>query len=114
MKHATYARSATTEPETLDRQRAALAAAYPSPVAHYEDAGHSGLSDPHDWPGLSRLLADAQAGDFDLLVIASVSRLSRAPERLRTILAELAEAGVRVFDLSLGREVEPDEIRPGI
>ena len=45
-------------------------------------------------PELRRALADARAGQFDLLLVHSVSRISRTLRALSEILSELDEAGV--------------------
>ncbi|MEJ8641935.1 recombinase family protein [Streptomyces sp. MS1.HAVA.3] len=64
-------------------------------TGHYEDVGLSGY-DPNVYrPDFERMLQDARKGEFDVLVIYMLSRLTRqgAAEALK-IQQELAECGV--------------------
>lgn len=64
-------------------------------VAVYEDAGVSAHSDQISRrPGLSRLLADAQAGRFDVAVVHTLDRWARSVVALWQTLAVLGKAGV--------------------
>lgn len=88
-------------PSNLQRRQAHLAAfAATQPgwqlVAGYADVG-SGRADR---PGLARLLVDATAGWFDLVVVDDFDRLSRDPRQLASLTRQLATAGVRVLPLA--------------
>lgn len=88
-------------PSNLQRRQAHLAAfAATQPgwqlVAGYADVG-SGRADR---PGLARLLADAAAGWFDLVVVDHFDRLSREPHQQVSLARRLATAGVRVLPLA--------------
>lgn len=67
----------------------------------YEDAGISGAS-VINRPGLQRLLADAAAAKFDLLVTESLDRLSRSQADIAVIYERLLFLGVRVETLADG------------
>lgn len=101
---AAYTRVAVLDrrrPSNLERRQAHLTgflAAEPGwrLVAGYADVG----SARPDRPGLVRLLADATAGWFDLLVVDDLDRLSRDPRQLAWIGQELSAAGVRALPLA--------------
>lgn len=88
-------------PSNLDRRRSHLVsfvAAHPYwyLVAGYADIGSGRL----DRPGLCRLLADASAGWFDVVVVDDLDRLSRDPRKLAWVDRHLAATGVRVVPLA--------------
>ena len=88
-------------PSNLERRQARLTAfiaAQPGwhVVVGYGDVG----SGRPDRPGLARLLADAPAGWFGLLVVDDLERLSRDPRQLAWIGRQLSTAGVRVLPLA--------------
>jgi DNA invertase Pin-like site-specific DNA recombinase len=61
-------------------------------VAEYVDEGVSGAKVSR--PQLDKMLADAQAGRFDLLAVWKLDRLGRSLQHLLQILDQLACAGV--------------------
>ena len=63
-------------------------------VKVYEDAGFSAKSDQR--PDLQRLLRDAEAGQFDTLIIHKLDRLSRRQGHMALIVERLVAAGVRL------------------
>lgn len=65
-------------------------------VACYADVGLAGRPDR---PGLCRLLAGAEAGVFDVVVVDDLDRLDTDPVRLRAALGRLGAAGVGVWPL---------------
>ena len=70
-------------------------------VAVHEDAGISGAS-VINRPGLQRLLADAAAQKFDVLVTESLDRLSRSQADIATLFERLTFMGVRIETLADG------------
>jgi site-specific DNA recombinase len=64
----------------------------------YVDAGVSGTS--ADRPAWKRLLADAQAGMFDVVVVAKLDRFSRGVVHARQAIDGLQEAGVDIVSLA--------------
>lgn len=60
--------------------------------AEYVDEGVSGTKTTR--PALDRMLADAQAGRFDLLAVWKLDRLGRSLPHLLTVLDQLASNGV--------------------
>ena len=82
---------------TADRRQTVLAdyiAARPSwhLVAAHRDHAHPGRTRP----GLCAVLADAQAGRFDILLVASIDRLGRRLGDLAAVVEQLTRAGVHV------------------
>lgn len=76
-------------------------------VAVYEDAGLSGdlyLSRP----ALQAMLTDLRAGRFNVVVVNDTSRLSWSTEHLPRLLREIHEAGGRVYLLTFGEFIDPD------
>lgn len=67
----------------------------------YEDAGISGAS-VINRPGLQKLLADAKAGEIEVLVTESLDRLSRSQADIATLYERLSFLGVRVETLADG------------
>lgn len=65
-------------------------------LAGYADVGLAGRVDR---PGLARLLADAAAGYFDVVVVDDLDRLDTDPARLHAVVGELRRAGVGVWPL---------------
>jgi DNA invertase Pin-like site-specific DNA recombinase len=62
----------------------------------YEDIGYSGFAKSPD-PALQRLLKDAQAGKFDVVVVAQPSRLSRRFWLLYDIFEKLEANGASIY-----------------
>lgn len=71
----------------------------------YEDAGISGAS-VINRPGLQRLLADAAAEKFDILVTESLDRLSRSQADIASLYERLCFLGIRVETLADGHVSE--------
>jgi DNA invertase Pin-like site-specific DNA recombinase len=88
-------------PSNLERRQSHLAsvvAARPGwhLVPGYADVGSGRL----DRPGLGRLLADAAAGRFEIVVVDDHDRLCRNPRQRAWIEKRLATAGLRVLPLA--------------
>ena len=62
--------------------------------AVYSDKGVSGSTDPEDRPGALRMLRDAAAGLFDVVLVLRVDRLVRSAETTLRVVRELGESGV--------------------
>lgn len=65
-------------------------------LAGYADVGVAGRMDR---PGLARLLADAAAGRFEMVVVDDLDRIDTDPARRQVVLNRLARAGVGVWPL---------------
>jgi len=73
------------------------------PIASvYEDNGYSGMT--NDRPGLKRMLRDAAKGEFLVVVVWDVSRLTRSDSGLMNILSFLSGHGVGFCIASLDME----------
>lgn len=70
-------------------------------VGTYEDAGISGASMANR-PGLQRLLSDAAARHFDVVVTESLDRLSRSQADIAMLYERLTFLGVRIETLADG------------
>ena len=71
-------------------------------VAEYADEGISGAS-IHNRPDLQRLLADAKAGKFEVIVVEAFDRLSRDNADASTIFKNLEFIGVSVDSVNNGK-----------
>ena len=71
----------------------------------YEDAGISGAS-AINRPGLQRLIADAAASKFDVIVTESLDRLSRSQADIAFIYERLSFLGIRIETLADGHVSE--------
>jgi DNA invertase Pin-like site-specific DNA recombinase len=67
----------------------------------YEDIGHSGFA-RSPGPALQRLLSDAEAGQFDIVVVARPNRLSRRFWLLYKIFEKLESNGVSIYSATQG------------
>lgn len=67
---------------------------------HYADRAMSGAR--HDRPDYQRMLADAQSGAFQVLIVDDLSRLSRDDIEMKRTLRRLRFLGVRVVGASDG------------
>lgn len=74
-------------------------------VGVYEDAAISGASTLNR-PGIQRLLADAKAARFDLIVTESLDRLSRSQADIAALYEKLSFLGVRIETLADGHVTE--------
>lgn len=64
----------------------------------YEEKGCAGKTERR--PSLQRLLGDAEAGQFEGVIVHERSRLSRRPNHMTTLLEHLTAAGVRLVSIS--------------
>lgn len=72
-------------------------------VGEYEDEGESGAV-TNNRLGLQKLLSDAAAKQFDLVVMYDVSRITRGGvKQFWTLVTRFEEAGVRLFCCALGK-----------
>ena len=71
----------------------------------YEDAAISGASTLNR-PGIQRLLVDAKAGRFDVIVTESLDRLSRSQADIAGLYERLSFLGVRIETLADGHVTE--------
>jgi len=78
-------------------------------VATYSDAATSGASRLR--PGYQRLLEDARAGGFDVVVAEALDRLSRDQEDIAGLYKQLRFHGVRILTLAEG---EISELHVGL
>jgi site-specific DNA recombinase len=109
MRAATYIRMSTDEqPDSPERQRSQILPycerlGYRI-VQEYSDLGERGWRD--DRPQFLRLLQDAQAGKFDVIVVDEMSRLSRQDpfDYIVKVAHPLREAGVGVESVAEGRQ----------
>src|SRR5262249_26454693 len=88
-------------PEQIARLHALAEARGWTIVAQYTDDGRSGGTTAR--PGLQRLLADARAGRFDVLLVDALDRLARLGLLdLGEVLSPLRRAGVRLVTVAKG------------
>ena len=94
-----YARTAAGGPIAVEAQvqalRAAVAQRGEGSVVVERDVNVSGAGGPG--PGLAELLRAAAAGRVDVIVVASIDRLSRSPRTLDRILGSVRRAGASVL-----------------
>src|SRR6202046_4904787 len=95
VRAAIYLRVSTTDGQTTENQRMALArvAAHRrwEIVQTYEDAGIS------ERPAFNQMLKDAVRRRFDVLMVWSIDRLGRSVLHVASALAELDAAGVALY-----------------
>ncbi|NLA09521.1 MAG: recombinase family protein [Microbacteriaceae bacterium] len=88
---AIYARQSVAEPEGIKRQIAACRALAESReyevVAEYVDDNVSGYKARGEGTGFARLLDDARAGRFDVLIVRKLDRLGRSLSALEALTA---------------------------
>lgn len=112
MKAAIYTRYSTDrqrETSTEDQRRGARARAQASGwavVREYADEGISGTMPVEKRPSGARLLADAMAGAFDVLLIEGLDRLSRDSVEAERIVRRLEFAGLRIIGIADGYDSE--------
>ncbi|MET3793659.1 recombinase family protein [Aquamicrobium terrae] len=76
----------------------------------YEDAAISGASTIL-WPGIQRLMRDAQHGEFNILLAEALDRISRDKADVATLYKHLKFAGITIVTLVEG---EISELRVGL
>ncbi|MEN5300121.1 recombinase family protein [Brucella sp. TWI559] len=79
-------------------------------VREYEDAALSGSSFVTR-PGIRQLMADAQRGEFDIIVAESLDRFTRDQADVATLHKRMRYMGIQIFTLS---EKEISEIHIGL
>ena len=68
-----------------------------SVIAVYGDDGISGSTPVQQRPGGAKLMADALAGRFDVLIVESLDRLSRDQVEQERTIRRLEHRGIRIF-----------------
>jgi DNA invertase Pin-like site-specific DNA recombinase len=90
----------------IDQQRAFLANPWistsgqptlPPSTRIFEDVNVSGLTPWNERPGLMALIRDAGSGEFDVVHVLSLDRLSRSRVDMHEIIANLEELGVVLY-----------------
>jgi site-specific DNA recombinase len=112
---AIYARysSENQRPESIDdqisecRKLAKLRAIAISDDHIYSDQAQSGARS--DRPALAALMAAAQQGEFDVVLVDDLSRLARDNHLMLSIIAELSFAGIRVISVADGLDSDDEE-----
>jgi DNA invertase Pin-like site-specific DNA recombinase len=101
VRAAIYMRVSTTDGQTTENQRMALAmvAAHRrwEIVQTYEDAGISGAKGRDQRPAFNRMLKDAVRRRFDVLMVWSIDRLGRSVLHVASAMAEMDAAGVALY-----------------
>jgi DNA invertase Pin-like site-specific DNA recombinase len=101
MRAALYLRVSTTDTQTTENQRMALAKVAQHRgweiVQTYEDAGISGAKGRDKRPAFDRMLKDAVRGRFDVLMVWSIDRLGRSVLHVANAMAEMNAAGVSLY-----------------
>lgn len=91
IRAALYARQSVHEPEGIKRQIVACRALAESReydvVAEYVDDNVSGYKSRGDGTGFARMLDDARAGRFDVLIVRKLDRLGRSLSALEALTA---------------------------
>ncbi len=77
-----------------ERCRAQATAKGWSIVAEYEDAGISGTKDATQRPGLAGLIAAAEIGNIDAVIVLALDRLGRRTRIVLDLVDQLVAAGV--------------------
>ena len=101
MRAALYLRISTTDCQTTENQRLALARVAEHRgweiVQTYEDAGISGAKGRDKRPGLDAMMKAVNSKEFDMVAAWSVDRLGRSLTDLLGILQGLHDKGVDLF-----------------
>jgi len=98
---ALYLRVSTTDGQTTENQRLALAKVAEHRgweiVQTYEDASISGAKGRGKRPAFDQMLKDAVRGRFDVCMCWSIDRLGRSVLHVANAMAELDAAGVALY-----------------
>jgi DNA invertase Pin-like site-specific DNA recombinase len=98
---ALYLRVSTTDGQTTENQRLALARVAGHRgweiVQTYEDAGISGAKGRDQRPAFNQMLKDAVRGRFGVLMVWSIDRLGRSVLHVASAMAEMDSAGVALY-----------------
>ena len=125
MRAAIYARKSTEQEVTddaksvtrqIDGARAFIARqpGWTLDNAHvYEDPAVSGALFAKR-PEFQRMMSDARAGAFDVLVLFDLDRFGRHAHKTMVALNELADVGVEVWDYSTGQPIDLDSLEGGL
>ena len=101
MRAALYLRVSTTDGQTTENQRLALAKVAGHrgwEIVHtYEDAGISGAKGRDQRPAFNQMLKDAVRRRFDVCMCWSIDRLGRSVLHVASAMAELDAAGVALY-----------------
>jgi DNA invertase Pin-like site-specific DNA recombinase len=101
MRAALYLRVSTTDGQTTENQRMALAKVAGHRgweiVQTYEDAGISGAKGRDQRPAFNQMLKDAVRHRFDVLMVWSIDRLGRSVLHVASAMAEMDAAGVALY-----------------
>ena len=101
VRAAVYMRVSTTDGQTTENQRMALArvAAHRrwKIVQTYEDTGISGAKGRDQRPAFNQMLKDAVRRRFDVLMVWSIDRLGRSVLHVASAMAEMDAAGVALY-----------------
>lgn len=104
---ATYARFSTDHQRdsSIDDQRRnclkfAERQGWPEPIHHFEDRAISGALKAR--PGYQEMLADAERGEFDILLVDDLSRLSRDDVETKTVIRRFKFRNLRIIGVSDG------------
>ncbi len=91
IRAAVYARQSVYEPEGIERQIEACRQLAESrdyvPVEVYSDDNVSGYRDRGDGTAFARMLEDARAGRFDVLIVRKLDRLARSLSAIEALTA---------------------------
>lgn len=74
---------------------------------NYTDTGSGNTTDR---PGLQHLLAAAEKGEFDAVIVNGGNQISRDISVLKSVLARFAECGVIVIDAKTHMAINPDSL----
>jgi DNA invertase Pin-like site-specific DNA recombinase len=101
VRAALYLRVSTTDGQTTENQRLALAKVAGHRgweiVQTYEDAGISGTKGRDKRPAFDQMLKGAVRGRFDICMCWSIDRLGRSVLHVANAMAELDAAGVALY-----------------
>ena len=101
MPAALYLRVSTTDGQTTENQRMALAKVAGHRgweiVQTYEDTGISGAKGRDQRPAFNQMLKDAVRRRFDVLMVWSIDRLGRSVLHVASAMAEMDAAGVALY-----------------
>jgi site-specific DNA recombinase len=115
MPAAIYARysSENQRPESIDDQVSAcrkLAKQRSIAISEdhvYSDQAQSGARS--DRPALAALMAAAQSGEFDIVLVDDLSRLARDNHLMLSIIAEFSFEGIRIISVADGLDSDDEE-----
>jgi len=114
-KIAGYARVSTTD-QNLDRQLSSIRGyaedRFGADLADLEIYRDKSTGTDTDRSGYQQMMADAEAGAFDAVVVHSISRVSRSISDLDATARALEDAGVALHIISEGLEIEPEDSDP--